>query len=185
MKTRYLILLSLLSFSLQAQQKSYDIAISYGRYVTPILYQSQVKTYLSADFEYHLTNRWSISSGLMKGTFGYYDGFPTKRSNGTYMEVPNSEGADYQGYVLAKYALVANPRFRLQLGAGVGYYVQHLSFACESNLYESTNADVSLPISIEGYYFVIRGVGLGIKAGCYVQPAIWGIHIGPQIRIRL
>lgn len=192
MKTLLLNLLCVVSMSAMAQKKTYDIAVSYGGYNSPILYQNQfydmknIKHYFSADFDYHLTNRWTISSGFMSGKFGYYDSFPVKLANGTYTDEPNSRGFDLHGYAMAKYAVVAKPRFSLQVGLGVGFYSQRLEYPYEGHTYEAAYAaDFEVPINIEGYYLVSGRVGFGLKAGCFAQPEIRGIHIGPQIRLRL
>ncbi|GAB4032838.1 hypothetical protein [Spirosoma gilvum] len=192
MKTLLFTLLCIAPVSVIAQQKAYDIAFSYGGYNSPILYHNQfydtrnIKAYFSADFDYHLTNRWTISSGFMSGKFGYYDGFSVKLANGTYTDKPNSKGFDLHGYAMAKYAVVAKPRLSLQMGVGVGFYSQRLEYPYEGNTYEAAYAaDFEVPISIEGYYFLSGKIGLGLKAGCFVQPEIRGVHIGPQIRLRL
>lgn len=194
MKIRMLLLFCLVPLLTMAQEKTYDIAVSYGAYASPILYHSQlrypgqVKNYFSADFDYHLTKRWTISSGVMSGTFGYYDSFPVKLANGTYSDSdePNSQGFDFHGYAMAKYALVATPRFNLQLATGIGFYTQRLEYPYEGNTYEASYAaDFEVPISVEGFYMVAGRVGFGLKAGCFIQPEVRGIHIGPQLRIRL
>lgn len=192
MKILLLTLFCVVSVSVMAQNKTYDIALSYGAYNSPSLYQNQfydsrnTKHYFSANFDYHLTNRWTISSGFMSGKFSYYDGFPVKLANGTSTDEPNSRGFDLYGYALAKYAVVAKPRFSLQVGVGVGFHSQRLEYAYEGYTYEAAYAaDFEVPISIEGYYLVSGKIGFGLKAGCFAQPDIRGVHIGPQIRLRL
>ena len=187
MKTLLLTLLCIAPLAVLAQTKTYDVAISYGGYTTPVFKQSQFKGYFSADFDYHLTNRWTISSGFMKGEFGYYDDIPLKLANGTYSDKPNSTGFDLHGYAMAKYSLVATPRFTLQAGAGVGFFTGRLAYIYEGNNYEASFANIEFPISLEGYYLISGKIGLGLKAGCFAQPdfPIRGLHFGPQIRIRL
>jgi len=190
MRLSLLMLLCLGPLAVLAQEKAYDIALSYGAYTSPSFKQNTARNYFSADFDYHLSKRWTVSSGFMTGQFNYYDANHANTPIGS-STVTNARGFQLHGYAMAKYSLISTNRFAFQVGVGAGFFNQRLEYpyqdAQSSYITQSSFTDLAFPVSVEAYYLVNRKVGIGIKAGGYIEPdfPIVGAHIGPQIRVRL
>jgi hypothetical protein len=196
---RFLLCFSFLitSFALHAQDKSFDIGISYGAYWSPSFPQSTRDEYYAADFEYHLSTRWSVASGYSFGRFRYYDDVRSNAPNGVIYtrDNTNAQGFDTRAYALLKYALVTSGRFNLQLGAGVGRFSQRLRYPYRVGsaltdpiiFLERTRADIEFPVSLDAYYLLTNRLGVGLKGNLFVSPdfPLAGWQIGPQLRVRL
>jgi hypothetical protein len=196
MKAFFSTLLCITSLSVFAQQKTYDVAISYGAYNSPSFDQNRTKDYFAADFDYHLSKRWTVSSGFMTGRFNYYD---NTRSNAPTAilytnDNTNARGYELHGYAMAKYSVVNTSQFTLQIGIGAGFFNQRLQYPFRDDsgagaiyLTNSSFTDLEFPVSLEAYYLLGSRVGIGVRAGGYIEPdfPIVGTHVGPQIRVRL
>lgn len=200
---KVLILVTLLIVSsryVSAQQYRYDVALSAGFYQAPDYKRAQSKQFLAADFDYHLSERWTISSGFMSGQFAYYEDY---RNNITWYGDPyrNADGYESHTYLTAGYSLIHNRKFYIQLGTGVGLFTQRLKYPYQEpssggsprgyggNIFtaEESFTIVELPLKVEGFYMLGTRVGLGVRAGTFVQIGrpLAGTYIGPQVRIRL
>lgn len=104
------------TFSLKAQQNSFDIALSYGLYNAPLierqvslgrretfLERAQSKTFLAADFEYRLPNNWIISTGFLEGRFAYVEDVRTYVVS--YPSDLNGTGYESHLYIAACYSM--------------------------------------------------------------------------------
>ncbi|CCH01101.1 hypothetical protein FAES_3092 [Fibrella aestuarina BUZ 2] len=197
MKTILFACLLLAPLSALAQEQAYEVAVSYGAFTSPSFNQQKARDYFSADFDYHLSRRWTIASGFMTGRFNYFDNTRSNDPTGILYgpDGTNARGYELYGYGMAKYALVKTSGFTLQLGAGIGFFNQRLTYpyratyATGSSLYteESSFTDLALPVTLEAYYVFNQRIGLGLKAGGYIEPdfPVVGAHIGPQLRVRL
>lgn len=194
MKIFWLVIMLISPVLVQAQQRSYDIAVSYGVYNSPDFKNSNPKKYFSADFDYHLSRRLTISSGFKIGRFAYYDDV---RSNDPLSVITidntNALGEELHAYALVKYKIVEVKGFALQTGVGVGLLNQQLDYpysynpGISSSTQSASFTDLEFPVSLEGYYLFRNRLGIGFKAGGFIEPdfPIVGIYIGPQLRIRL
>ena len=186
------------TLAVSAQQKSFDVAVSYGAYNSPSFNQTRAKEYFAADFDYHASKRWTISSGFVTGHFNYYD---DTRSNAPTAilytnDNTNARGYELHGYGMIKYAIISTDRFTLQAGLGVGFLNQRVEYPYRESsatgtgsIYMNQNSFTALefPVSAEAYYLFGNRFGIGLKAGGFVEPdfPLVGLHVGPQIRIRL
>lgn len=152
---------------------------------------------MAADFDYHIVKRWTISTGFLSGQFLYFEDW---RSNAfDYNDYTNAEGYESHAYLTGSYSLVHNQKFSLQAGTGVGLYTQRLkyTYAAPSSwsgprdlpyfTAEESFSIVEVPVKIEAYYMVASRVGLGLRAGTFLQPnrPLSGSYVGPQVRVRL
>jgi hypothetical protein len=180
-----------------AQIGKYDIAISYGFYTAPNYKNSVSKDFFAADFDYHLTKKWTISSGLLSGRFAYFEDW---RSNYfSYDEYTNATGYASHYYLALSRSVSYDNRLFLQMGAGVGLFTERLKYTFEAPTSTGTPRGISIftaeesfsafeiPIRVEGFYMLGTRIGVGIKAGTFIQKisTLSGTYIGPQIRVRL
>ena len=179
------------------QVKTYEAALSYGAFTSPSFKHQKAQNYFSADFDYHLSGRWTVSSGFMTGQFSYFDDIRSNDPIGIVypQDGTNARGYQLYGYGMAKYSIVKTEAFVLQVGAGIGFFNQRLeypyreTYSTGSSIYfaQSSFTDLALPISLEAYYLFNKRIGVGLKVGGYIEPdfPLVGAHIGPQVRVRL
>jgi len=196
MKIFFSTLLCISTLACFAQQKSFDIAVSYGAYNSPSFNQTRAKEHFAADFDYHASKRWTVSSGFVTGRFNYYDNTrPNAPTAILYTnDNTNARGYELHAYGMVKYRIISTDRFTLQAGAGIGLLNQRLEYPYREGsgtgsvyMNQSSFTDLEFPVSAEAYYLLGNRVGVGLKAGGFIEPdfPIVGLHIGPQIRIRL
>lgn len=193
MKTLLWIWLCLGPMLVMAQEKAYDIALSYGAYTSPSFNQHSHRDYFSADFEYHLSKRWTVSSGLMMGYFNYYDNTRSNNPGGVIFnrDNTNARATELHGYAMAKYSLINSKQFTLQVGVGAGFFNQSLEYPYQDaqggGIRYTSFTDLAFPLSLEAFYLFSNRLGVGLKAGGYIEPdfPLVGTHIGPQLRLRL
>jgi len=197
MKLSLLACLCLVPLMSLAQEKTYDVAVSYGAYTSPSFKQHKAREYFAADFDYHLAGRWTISSGFMTGRFDYFDDIRSNDPMSLFnpQDGTNARGYQLYGYGMAKYSLIRTGGFTLQAGAGIGFFNQRLEYPYRVNnstggatyYAQSSFTDLALPVSLEAYCIISQRVGIGLKTGGYIEPdfPVVGLHIGPQLRIRL
>lgn len=191
--------ISLATKPLFAQQGNYDIAVSYGFYKAPSYKQVVNKTFLAADFDYHISKRWTISSGFVGGQFAYFEDW---RSNAfTYESATNAKGYESHLYLTLLYSILQSNKLSIQVGSGAGLFTQRLKYpyAAPSSggapsqyggqvfTAEESFSLFELPLRIDGFYMLNRRVGAGLKAGAFLQlnRPVSGIYLGPQLRVRL
>ena len=198
MKTILSLLMSVVCFSASAQQNRYSIALSYGLYMAPTLKQSRFRDHIAADFNYQLTARWTIASGITAGQFDYYEDVrsnaDTELTKYTTAST-NARGYDSHVYALIKYKLINSNRFNLLTGVGIGLLTQRLKYpyrqpcssGCMVFIGEESTTMLELPIKAEAYYLFNDKIGIGITAGGFMNGTLsnTGIHFGPQIRVNL
>jgi hypothetical protein len=194
MKTIIIFTLLIFPVLCNGQQSSYDIAVSLGAYNSPSFKQADGKKYFSADFDYHLPRRFTISSGFKIGRFAYYDDVRSNDPTSVWgANNTNAQGEELHAYAMVKYMLVNLNGFTLQAGTGIGLLNQKLEYpftntpGIGSFTEQASFTDLEFPVSLEGYYLFRNRFGVGFKAGGFVEPdfPIVGIYIGPQLRIRL
>lgn len=198
MKLVLLTLFFIISTSVLAQQKSYDVAFSYGIYTAPSLKQSHFKEYLLSDFSYRLTKRWTITSGFIAGQFNYYDDIRSNADSEVTKYTTantNARGYDLHTYALAKYTLVSSKRFFIQTGAGLGMLTQRLKYpyrepcssGCAVFIGEKSTTSLEFPIKAEANYLLTDRISLGVITGGFINSVSSnaGFHFGPQVRIGL
>ncbi|MBC3795333.1 hypothetical protein [Spirosoma utsteinense] len=185
--------------TLFAQESKYDVALSTGFYSAPNYTHITGKQFLSADFDYHLQNRWTISTGLLSGQFAYFEDW---RSNAfSYDDYTNAKGYESHFSLTAAYSVIKTDKFRVQVGSGIGLFTQRLKYpyrAASGNLApnqygeqifttEESFSLVEIPIKVEAYYLLGRRVGVGARAGTFLQAnrSLSIFYFGPQLRVRL
>lgn len=196
MKIFFLALMCISTSAGFAQPKSFDIAVSYGAYYSPSFKLNERDEYYAVDFDYHLTERWTVSSGFLRGRFRYYDDV---RSNAPAAVIytrgnTNARGIDLHAYGMAKYSVIAAKVFTVQLGAGIGLLTQRLEYPYREQsgrgdafIMQRTTSNIEFPLSAEAYYSIKSRLGIGLKVGSLFRPnyPVVGIHLGPQLRLRL
>ena len=191
--------MSLATKTLLAQQGSYDIGLSYGFYKAPNYKQAVNKTFMAADFDYHLLKRWTISTGFLAGQFAYFEDW--RNNSFDYNEYTNAKGYESHAYLTASYSLIHKRRIKLQAGTGVGLFTQRLKYPFQApSSYggpsmpggtiftaETSFSIAEIPLKIECFYMLNAWVGAGLRTGTYIQftRPLSGSYIGPQIRVRL
>ena len=185
-----------------AQQSKYDIALSSGFYQAPNYQHAVNRPFLAADFDYHLLKRWTISTGFLSGQFAYFEDW---RSNMViYTNYTNAKGYESHMYLTASYSVVCTSNFLVQCGSGMGLFTQRLKYPFRepssggsprgSSGYgadiftaEESYSIAEVPFKIEGFYMLGTRIGLGVRAGTYIQfnRPLAGTYLGPQVRIRL
>ena len=189
-----IITLLIFPFFCQAQQRSYDIGVSYGIYNSPSFKNSNARKYFSADFDYHLSTHLTVSSGFKLGRFAYYDDIRSNEPASVWRaDNTNALGEELHAYAMAKYRFIEWKGFSVQAGAGIGLLNQQLDYpyshnpGISSTTEKASFTDIEFPVSLEAYYLFRKRFGIGFKAGGFIEPdfPIVGIYIGPQLRIRL
>lgn len=201
MKRLFLVLLciGLRTEILLAQQGKYDIALSYGFYQTPEYKHARSKYFLAADFDYHILERWTLSTGFLSGQFAYFEDW---RNNAfDYNEYTNAKGYESHTYLTGSYSLLHHSKLSIQVGTGLSLFTQRLKypFAAPSSYggpsmpggtiftAETSFSIVEIPFKLETYYLLTHRVGLGVRVGTFLQfnRPVSGTYFGPQLRMRL
>lgn len=183
--------------TLLAQENRYDVALSTGFYSAPNYVHATGKSFLAADFDYHLQKRWTISTGFLSGQFIYFDDW---RSNtASYDDYTNAKGYEAHFYFTAAYSVIRTSKFSIQIGSGIGLFTQRLKYpyAAPSSYYgprnlpfftaEESFSVVEIPFKLEAFYMLGRRVGLGIRVGTFLQLSrpLSDTYLGPQLRVRI
>ena len=199
MKGILLVGLYLISITLFAQTERYDIALSGGIYQAPAYQHTTNKLFLSADFNYHAWNRWTISAGFLNGQYAYFDDY---RSNAfSYDDYTNAKGYESHIYVTASYSILHTSRFSIQVGSGFGQFTQRLKFpfyapssygspgipAGTLFLAEVSSTAFEIPLKVEVSYQANNWMSVGLKAGAFlpIKRSLLGAYVGPQVHIYL
>ena len=185
--------------TISAQQPKYEVGLSYGFYKAPDYKQAVNKPYLGADFDYAISDRWTVSSGFMSGKFAYFEDWLSNAYR--YDSYTNADGYESHATFSVLYSVIRSNKFLLKVGSGIGLFTQRLKYPYASPssggapsqvggdvfISEESKSYVELPVKVVGYYQVIPRIGVGFKAGLYVLSTgnTAGLHVGPQIRIGL
>jgi hypothetical protein len=141
----------------------------------------------------------------LSGQFAYFEEW---RSNiFDYKDYTNAKGYEAHIYFTGSYSIIQKKKFLLQAGSGIGIFTQRLKYTyrepssggsprgngspegngSDTFIAEESFSIAEIPLKIEGIYMVGTWLGLGVKAGTFIQfgRSLSGTYVGPQLRVRL
>ena len=173
-----------------AQRKSLDVGLEAGPYFTAVNNSIFESGYAGGEFDYHVTDRFSVASNLILAKYSFQkyelDFF-------SQTEVPfERQASQLQSSFSAKYRVFQFKGVQFQAGAGVGVIVsgeQEKVDIGQGGYYISfvSNTDWGFPLTAEAFVPLSRKFFAGVKYGVFIQPdyPIMARSLGLKLRYRI
>lgn len=178
------------STNASAQRKSLDLSLEAGPYFTAVNKPILTSAYVGGEFEYYVTDRFSLASNLILAKYSFQN---YELDYFSKMEMPIERQANQiQSSFSAKYRIFQFKNVQFQAGGGVGAIVsgkQERVDIGNGSYYISfvSNTDWGFPLTAEAYIPLVQKFFVGIKYGIFIQPEypVMARQLGIKLRYRI